>query len=181
MESASSKAVAAAAAAAESTLLHGQDSKALRSALGSFATGITVVTVCGPSAEWVGLTVNSFNSVSLEPPLVLWSLALSSPNREVVSRASHYAVNVLAADQGEISQRFASKIADKFAGLDCRTGASGVPLLPGCCAWFECRTVAQYPGGDHLILLGEIERFEASEAAEPLAYSRGRYKRLVDL
>lgn len=167
--------------AADTALLHGQDSKALRAALGSFATGITVITVCGPSGEWVGLTVNSFNSVSLEPPLVLWSLALSSPNRDVVSRASHYAVNVLAVDQDEISQRFASKIADKFAGLDCRTGLSGVPLLPGCCAWFECRTVAQYPGGDHLILLGEVERFEAADAKQPLAYSRGRYKRLVDL
>ena len=158
----------------------GQDSRAFRAALGSFATGITVVTVCGPKGEWVGLTVNSFNSVSLEPPLVLWSLALSSPNLDAVSQASHYAVNVLAVGQEAVSQRFASKIADKFAGLDCHVGASGVPLLPGCCAAFECRTVAQYPGGDHIILLGEVERFESSGTAEPLLYYRGAYRRFAD-
>jgi flavin reductase (DIM6/NTAB) family NADH-FMN oxidoreductase RutF len=157
---------------------HAQDSKALRAALGSFATGITVVTVRGPSGEAVGLTVNSFNSVSLEPPLVLWSLSLASPSLDVVSRASHFAVNVLSAEQGEISQRFASRIADKFAGLDSRAGIAGLPLIGGCCAWFECRTVAQYPGGDHIILLGEVERFSVGAAETPLLYFRGAYRKL---
>lgn len=155
-----------------------EDTKAFRTALGSFATGITVVTVCGPKGEKVGLTVNSFNSVSLEPPLVLWSLALSSPNLDLVSRATHYTVNVLAADQEAISQRFASKINDKFADLDCTTGLSGAPLLPGCCAWFECRTVARYPGGDHIILLGEVERFQVANERKPLLYFRAAYRNL---
>ena len=177
MSSMDAKAIGA-SRADNSGMRYGQESKALRGALGSFATGVTVVTVCGPNGEWVGLTVNSFNSVSLEPPLVLWSLALSSPNLDVVSQATHYAVNVLAAGQEEVSQRFASKIADKFAGLDCHVGASGVPLLPGCCAVFECRTVAQYPGGDHIILLGEVERFEVAAEVNPLLYYRGAYRYL---
>lgn len=155
------------------------DTRALRGALGGFATGITVVTVCGASGEWVGLTVNSFNSVSLEPPLVLWSLSLASPNCEAVRQATHFAVNVLAADQEEVSQRFASKIADKFDGIACTVGDAGVPLLPGCCAWFECRTVARHPGGDHLILVGEVERFAAEPGRAPLLYFGGAYRRLA--
>lgn len=165
--------------AEEITLQQSGDTRALRNALGTFATGITVVTVCGAEGEWVGLTVNSFNSVSLGPPLVLWSLSLASPNCDAVRQATHFAVNVLAADQEEISQRFASKIADKFDGIACTLGDAGVPLLPGCCAWFECRTVARHPGGDHLILVGEVERFASEPGRAPLLYFGGAYRSLA--
>lgn len=154
-----------------------QDSKLLRTALGSFTTGITIVSVRGWDGEPVGLTVNSFNSVSLEPPMVLWSLALASPNLDVVKRATHFAVNVLAEEQEPLSQRFASRIPDKFDGVDFSEGLGGVPLLDGCRAWFECRTVARYPGGDHIILLGEVEHFRVDESREPLVYYNGAYRR----
>jgi flavin reductase (DIM6/NTAB) family NADH-FMN oxidoreductase RutF len=152
----------------------------LRAALGTYTTGITVVTARAANGERIGLTVNSFNSVSLEPPLVLWSLGLNSPNIDAFRAVSHYAVNVLAEDQAEVSQRFASRQFDKFAGLECCEGVGGAPLLPGCCAWFECRNDVQYPGGDHLILLGHVERFAHQAARAPLVYSRGAYRHLKD-
>jgi len=152
------------------------DTRSLRGALGSFATGITVVTACDPDGQWLGLTVNSFNSVSLEPPLVLWSMTLNSPNLEFFRHCSHYAVNVLADDQLDFSQRFASRIPDKFAEVDCVTGIGGVPLLPNCCAWFECRNEFQYPGGDHLILVGYVERFAHQPRRAPLLYHAGQYR-----
>lgn len=155
------------------------DPRALRDALGNFATGITVITTCTPDGEWLGLTVNSFNSVSLDPPLVLWSLALTSPSVEIIRHASHYAVNVLTADQLELSQRFASRIPDKFAGVECVTGVAGMPLLADCCAWFECRNEFQYPGGDHVILVGHVERFALQRGKEPLLYHGGQYRWLA--
>lgn len=158
--------------------LTGFDMKALRSALGSYATGVAVVTACAPDGELIGLTVNSFSSVSLDPPLVLWSLATSSPNLEAFRNASHYAVNVLSAAQTEVSQRFASRLPDKFAGIEACSGLGGAPLLPACMAWFECRNVTQHPGGDHLILIGHVERFAFDAAAEPLLFHGGRYARL---
>ena len=156
------------------------DTRALRAALGSFATGITVITTCAPDGQWLGLTVNSFNSVSLEPPLVLWSLADNSPSLDIIRHCSHYAVNVLADDQMDVSQRFASRVADKFAGVDCAEGLGGVPLLPNCCAWFECRNEFQYPGGDHLILVGHVERFAHQQQRAPLLYHGGQYRWLSD-
>ena len=155
------------------------DCRAFRDALGCFATGIAVVTACAPDGSFVGLTVNSFNSVSLDPPLVLWSLDLGSPSLDAFRNATHYAVNILAAGQEEISQRFAMRAADKFGDLDVCTGFGGVPLLHGCCAWFECANEAQYPGGDHLIFLGRVERFSADAARAPLLYHGGRYGRLA--
>jgi flavin reductase (DIM6/NTAB) family NADH-FMN oxidoreductase RutF len=154
------------------------DPIALRNALGQYATGVAVVTTLDGQGRPSGLTVNSFASVSLDPPLVLWSLATSSPNLEAFRNASHYAVNVLSAAQTEISQRFASRLPDKFAGIDACSGLGGAPLLPACMAWFECRNVTQYPGGDHLILIGHVERFAFDAAAEPLLFHGGRYARL---
>lgn len=156
------------------------DTLSLRQALGEFATGITVVTARAETTDggqWVGLTVNSFASVSLDPPLVLWSLGLGAASLKVFQTCKHFAVNVLAADQIELSQRFAQPQADKFAGLECATGNGGTALLPGCCAWFECRCVARHEGGDHLILIGEVERFRRAPR-EPLLYHRGAYARL---
>lgn len=155
------------------------DPRALRDALGNFATGITVITTCTPNGEWLGMTVNSFNSVSLDPPLVLWSLAINSPSVEIIRHASHYAVNVLAADQVDLSQRFASRIPDKFAGVECVSGLSGMPLLADCCAWFECRNEFQYPGGDHVILVGHVERFAHQRGKAPLLYHAGQYRWLA--
>jgi flavin reductase (DIM6/NTAB) family NADH-FMN oxidoreductase RutF len=157
----------------------GFDTRALRHALGAYATGIAVVTTCSPEGIWVGMTINSFSSVSLDPPLVLWSLALDSPSCALFENATHYAVNVLAADQTEVSQQFASRVPDKFAGLDIKPGISGVPLLAGCCAWFECRSEAKYPGGDHLILVGHVERFAATKETRPIIFHGGRYRELA--
>lgn len=149
-----------------------------RSTLGNFATGITVITALAENGEAVGVTISSFNSVSLEPPLILWSLALNSPSLDVFRNASHYAVNVLSAEQQNLSDRFASRSADRFAGISQRPGLGGAPLLDGCCAWFECSNEAHYPGGDHLILVGHVERFEQGDAPLPLIFHGGRYRRL---
>jgi len=157
----------------------GFDCRALRDALGSFATGIAVVTACAPNGDFVGLTINSFNSVSLEPPLVLWSLDLGSPSLDVFRGASHYVVNILAADQEDLSQRFAARIPDKFGELPLCIGAGGAPLLHGCCAWFECANEIQYPGGDHVILVGRVVRFTHDPARPPLIYHGGRYRSLA--
>lgn len=149
-----------------------------RSALGSFATGVTVITARAPNGEPIGMTISSFNSVSLDPPLILWSLALTSPNIEVFRAASHYAVNVLSVDQQSLSDRFASRSADRFSGVAVREGLSGVPLLDGCCAWFECTNEAHYPGGDHLIFVGHVEQFAQDDAQSPLIFHNASYRRL---
>ena len=149
----------------------------LRDALGSFATGVTVVLALDPDGRAVGLTVNSFNTVSLDPPLVLWSLSLASPNLAAFRNASHFAVNVLAADQQALAERFARRGSDKFAGLEWGEGLGAAPLLPGCCACLECRAEACHAGGDHLILIGRVERFCRQDRA-PLIFHAGRYASL---
>lgn len=155
------------------------DHRALRDALGTFATGVTVVTALDPDGHAIGLTVNSFSSVSLEPPLVLWSLARTSPGLAAFRAASHFAVNILAADQQALSERFARRGADKFAGIGWQGGLGGAPLLPGCCAVLECRSELQHEGGDHLIFIGRVERFSRREAA-PLIYHGGSYRQLKE-
>lgn len=154
------------------------DSRALRDALGEFATGVAVVTARGADGQPVGVTINSFASVSLEPPLVLWSLGLHSPSLAVFESCSHYAVNILAADQVEFSLRFSQALADRFAGIALEVGAGGTPLLPGCSAWFECRNEIRYPGGDHLILVGYVENVRREPKA-PLVFHGGRYRELA--
>lgn len=154
------------------------DCRAFRNALGSFATGVTVLATTAPDGEWVGMTVSSFNSVSLDPPLILWSLARSSPNLEVFQNAKHYSVNVLAANQQEISDRFATRGNDRFAGVPVRDGEHGVPLLEGCSAWFECANEAQYPGGDHIIFVGRVASFAQGEEQSPLVFHAGGYRQL---
>ncbi|MBI5108553.1 MAG: flavin reductase family protein [Rhodocyclales bacterium] len=155
------------------------DSRSLRDALGEFATGIAVVTTRGADGQPVGVTINSFAAVSLEPPLVLWSLGLASPSRAAFEACSHYAVNILAVDQVEFSQRFSQAQQDRFAGIDLNVGAGGTPLLPDCSAWFECRNETRYPGGDHVILLGYVENFRR-ESKAPLIFHGGRYRELAD-
>lgn len=154
------------------------DQVALRRALGRFATGVTVVTTLTPAGIPVGVTINSFASVSLEPPLVLWSLGNPSHHFELFRASGHYCINVLSARQTDISNRFASPVEDRFAGLVWHPGLGGAPVLPGCCATFEVRNEVQHPGGDHHIFVGLVERFSADPCVEPLIFSDGCYRRL---
>ena len=149
------------------------DPQALRKALGSFATGVTVVTTVAPDGSPVGLTASSFNSVSMDPPLILWSLSNRSPSLAAFCEGSHFAVNVLADEQIELCSRFGRPVPDKFDGLDLAAGAGGAPLLPGAVAQFECALEAVYPGGDHLILLGRVLRYRWSDRT-PLLFCQGR-------
>jgi len=152
-----------------------------RNALGSFATGVAVVTARDASGKPAGLTVNSFASVSLDPPLVLWSLSLYSPALALFQHCSHYAINILAADQIDVSMHFArpsdEKSEDSFAGLNFESGHSGVPLLQGCCAWFECRNQTRHAGGDHLIFVGLVDTYRCQERP-PLIFQGGMYRKL---
>jgi 3-hydroxy-9,10-secoandrosta-1,3,5(10)-triene-9,17-dione monooxygenase reductase component len=136
------------------------DSREFRKALGQFATGVTIVTARGRSGECVGATVSSFNSVSIDPPLVLWSLDKRAFSRPEFESSTHFAIHVLTLEQRELAQRFATRGLDKFAGLECREGLGGAPLLGECAASFECETQYRYDGGDHLIFVGEVKRFE---------------------
>lgn len=144
-----------------------------RRALSCFATGVTVVTTRNNDGERVGITVSSFNSVSLDPPLVLWSIADDAYSYDVFIDAEYFAVNILTMEQQHLVERFATRGVDKFEGLQSVDGLHGVPLLPGCAASFECRTEHRYPGGDHQILVGRVLRFESFEE-DPLVLYRGR-------
>lgn len=146
----------------------------LRNALGAFATGVTVVTTVDETGRDVGLTANSFNSVSLDPPLVLWSLNKRSGSMPAFERADHFAVHLLAFGQRELSDRFSRKQDDRFDGLPVKRGAGNVPLLEGCAGRFVCRTEYRYEGGDHVIFVGRVLDVEMSERA-PLLYVRGSY------
>jgi len=150
------------------------DSKVLRGALGSFATGVTIVTTCDAQGNDVGLTANSFNSVSLDPPMVLWSLARTALSLSAFVTSPYFAVHVLAADQEPLSNLFARRGAEKFAGLAIERGEGNVPLLPGCAARFVCRTAFQHEGGDHIIFVGEVLSLDHFERA-PLVFHGGAY------
>ncbi|MEM8694964.1 MAG: flavin reductase [Pseudomonadota bacterium] len=150
------------------------DGTEFRSALGSFATGVTIVTTAEDSANPVGVTASSFNSVSLDPPLVLWSLAKKSLSLEAFRNAGHFAIHVLSCHQEELSNAFARSGADKFAGVDWQSGALGSPLFDEFAARFECKTVHQYAGGDHIIFVGEVIAFDKRDHA-PLVFHGGGY------
>ncbi|MFS2035915.1 flavin reductase family protein [Polaromonas sp. CT11-55] len=140
-----------------------------------FATGVTIVTARTPAGTLVGLTANSFNSVSLQPPLVLWSLARAAGSMAALSAGSHYAINILAADQKELAERFASGRADRWDGVAYSEGASGAPLLDGAAAHFECFNRSRYEEGDHVIFVGEVERCGHRAGASPLLFHGGRF------
>ena len=147
----------------------------LRRALGQFATGVTIVTARTATGELIGLTANSFNSVSLDPPLVLWSLARAAGSLPAFSAGSHYAINILAADQKALAERFAARGADRWAGVDFSEGAAGSPLLDGAAATFECFNRSRYEEGDHVIFVGEVERCGHRSGASPLLFHGGRF------
>jgi len=153
------------------------DSLRMRRALGTFATGVTIVTTLDTGGQRLGVTANSFNSLSLDPPMVLWSLARNAYSLPVFSAATRFVVHILAADQGRISERFAARGLDKFAGLEHDLSPEGLPLLRNCLARFDCRKAHTYEGGDHLILVGQVERFDYAEGM-PLVYHAGRYAQL---
>ena len=146
-----------------------------RATLGMFATGVTIVTARRADGTLAGLTANSFNSVSLEPPLVLWSLARSAGSMPAFERGSHYAINILAAEQHALAERFASKAIDRFADLAFREGAGGAPIIEGAAAVFECFNRSRYEEGDHVIFVGEVERCAWRTGAQPLIFHGGRY------
>lgn len=154
------------------------DAKLFRSALGSFTTGVTIVTTRDAAGADVGLTANSFNSVSLDPPMVLWSLGKNSTNLAAFEAAPYFAVHILASDQDGLSTRFAKSGTDKFAGVAVGRGHGGVPLIDGCTARFECRTAFKYEGGDHVIFVGEVLTFDHTDRP-PLVFHGGRYARVV--
>ena len=146
-----------------------------RDALGMFATGVTIVTARSAAGALVGLTASSFNSVSLTPPLVLWSLAHKAASMPVFAAGSHYAINVLCADQKALAERFASRTEDRWAGVAHTPGVSGAPLLDGALATFECFNRSRYDEGDHVIFVGEVERCTHRADAAPLLYHGGRF------
>jgi flavin reductase (DIM6/NTAB) family NADH-FMN oxidoreductase RutF len=147
---------------------------AFRHALSQFATGVTVITTRDDHGGFVGLTASSFNSVSLTPPLVLWSLSASARTMPLFRKNSHYVINVLAADQAAIAERFASRIENRFEGIGFDLSSTGLPILHGVSAWFECHNRSRYPEGDHVIFVGEVERC-AHEAKPGLVYHRSRF------
>ena len=146
-----------------------------RATLGMFATGVTIVTARGADGAPVGLTANSFNTVSLQPPLVLWSLARSAGSMPAFQRGSHYVINILAADQHALAERFAGKSRDRFAELAVHDGAGGAPIIVGAAAVFECFNRSRYVEGDHVIFVGEVERCAWRAGATPLIFHGGRY------
>jgi flavin reductase (DIM6/NTAB) family NADH-FMN oxidoreductase RutF len=154
------------------------DPRDFRNALGTFATGVTIITAVTPDGKPYGLTCNSFASVSLNPPLVLWSLGMFSNGLSIFQNASHFTVNVLGASQQELSNRFAKSSEDKFAGVEWTPGLGKAPVLANCVATFQCRAANRYYGGDHIIFLGAVEAY-AYNRQEPLLFARGGYGRFT--
>ncbi|MBV7257186.1 flavin reductase [Pacificimonas sp. WHA3] len=150
------------------------DPREFRNALSSFATGVTVVTTVAPDGNDVGLTANSFNSVSLDPPMILWSLARASSSLPAFQAAEYFAVHILSSEQQALSNRFASRDVDRFEGLTLSRGPANIPLLEDFGARFQCRTAHQYEGGDHIIFVGEVIGF-ARRTTSPLIYHGGDY------
>ena len=146
----------------------------LRLALGQFATGVTIVTSVGANREPIGVTANSFNSVSLEPPMVLWSLSNSAYSRDAFESAEYFCVHVLTSEQQELSSLFACAGADKFANLNWSRGLGDVPLLKDYVARFQCRSTDRLPVGDHTVFVGEVLHYENRDK-RPLVYHGGRY------
>lgn len=140
-----------------------------------FATGVTIVTARTGDGKLVGLTANSFNSVSMTPPLVLWSLSKAAASLATFSTGSHYAINILSADQQALARQFASQGVDRFAGVDFTEGTGGAPLLAGAVASFECFNRSRYEEGDHVIFVGEVERCSHTPGASPLLFHGGRF------
>ena len=152
------------------------DPRDFRNALGTYATGVTIITAAAVDGRPYGLTCNSFASVSLNPPLVLWSLGMFSQGLSIFQNASHFTVNVLGASQQALASKFAKSADDKFLGVEWAPGLGNAPILKDCIANFQCRAANRYYGGDHVIFLGAVEAY-AYNRQEPLLFARGGYGR----
>jgi len=150
------------------------DPRELRDVLGCFATGVCVVTSVGDDNKPVGMTINSFSSVSLDPPLVLWSLALKAPSRDAYRRHTGFAINIMCAQSKDLSLNFATPSDDKFAGVDWREGHFGVPVLNEAVATLECQTEDRIISGDHEIYIGRVLQIDQSDR-EPLLFHKGKF------
>lgn len=150
------------------------EARQLRDVLGTFVTGVTVVTTRDARGESHGVTANSFSSVSLDPPLVLWSQSVSSRSHPAFQESEHFAINILADDQITLSNHFAKTRDDKFNGIPHVQGLGGAPVLDGVAAHLECTKVASYPGGDHVVFIGRVERISQT-GRRPLAFGSGKY------
>jgi flavin reductase (DIM6/NTAB) family NADH-FMN oxidoreductase RutF len=154
------------------------DPRDFRNALGTFATGVTIVTAMGGDGKPYGLTCNSFASVSINPPLVLWSLGTYSQGLPVFQNASHFAVNVLGVSQQPLAAKFAKASSNKFDGVKWKVGLGEAPLIADSVAHFQCRVASRYYGGDHVIFLGAVEAYTYNRK-EPLLFVRGGYGRFT--
>jgi flavin reductase (DIM6/NTAB) family NADH-FMN oxidoreductase RutF len=154
------------------------DPRDFRNALGAYGTGVTIITATAADGRPYGITCNSFASVSLNPPLVLWSLGVYSSSLTVFQNASHFTVHVLGTSQQALANKFAKSSEDKFAGVDWTPGLGNAPVLAESVANFQCRSVNRYYGGDHVIFLGAVEAY-AYNANEPLLFARGTYGRFL--
>lgn len=150
------------------------DTAHFRSALAQFATGVTVITARSAEGAFLGLTANSFNSVSLDPPLVLWSLSSYAGSLPVFWGNSHYVVNVLSAGQAALAQRFGRRTENQFDGAEFTLSRTGLPIFAGVSAWFECHNRSRYPEGDHVIFVGEVEQC-AFHPRPALTYHGGQF------
>lgn len=151
------------------------DIKDFRRALGQFPTGVTVITTIDGDGTPIGVTASSFNTVSIDPPLILWSVDKGAYSAKIFDNAKHFAVNVLGKDQVDTSNKFAGRGEDKFAGVSYTVGDGGSPLFESCAAQFECKTWNVVDGGDHLIIIGEVVNYRYDEATLPLVFSCGSY------
>ena len=151
------------------------DPKAFRQALGQFPTGVTVITTLDKEGNPIGVTASSFNSVSMEPPLVLWSVAKKAYSAKIFEEAAHFNINVLGESQIEISNTCAKQGADKFANIGFQSGIDGCPILENTAACFECKTWKLYDGGDHIIVVGEVLKYQSNPSIKPLVFARGSY------
>ena len=156
----------------------GFDARAFRDALGCFGTGVAVAATRGRDGEPVGLTINSFSSVSLDPPLILWSIDLRSGSLEAFRRARAFSINILTDEQTQIARRFADPSGCRFGGAPYTDGALGAPVLDGALAVLECEVEARHPGGDHEIIVGRAKRISHAVGARPLLFWRGRFRAL---
>lgn len=155
------------------------DLREFRRALGSFATGVTIITAQSADGEKVGVTASSFNSLSLDPPLILWSSIKQARSCAIFESASHFTVNILAADQMDMSNHFARQQEDKFAGIKWTEGLGGAPVFPNCAGNFQCETYNKIDGGDHWIFIGRVVEFSTSNRP-PLAFHQGAYSMVIN-
>jgi flavin reductase (DIM6/NTAB) family NADH-FMN oxidoreductase RutF/DNA-binding MarR family transcriptional regulator len=158
------------------------DALPMRALLADYPTGVTIVTTTNPQGKQVGLTANSFSSLSLNPPLVTWALGLSSANLDNFTRAPHYVINLLGADQLETARRFASKDNDRFAGITPELSPNGQPVLPGSLAWLECAPQPGQPhldAGDHRLFIGRVVHAQKGHGDEALSFHRGQLLRFT--